>query len=122
MNGYILAALDDMFFAAKIRATAEQVGSEGRFVKTVESAMEKAREEAPALVIADLHSTRCDPFDLAQQIKADDNLRRLPLIGFFSHVHTELRRRAEQSGFDRVMPRSFFSKNLPEILAGNITG
>lgn len=117
----MLAAVDDMFFASKIRATAEQLGREVRFAKSAVDALEKARSESPALIIADLHSTKCDPFDVARQIKADENLHGTPLIGFFSHVQTELQRRAELSGFDRVMPRSVFSKNLPEILAGKVS-
>ena len=117
----MLAVVDDMFFASKIRATAEQIGLEVRFVKSAEDALEKARAESPALIIADLHSTKCDPFDLALQIKADSSLQSTPLIGFFSHVQTELQQRAGQSGFDRVMPRSVFSKNLAEILAGRVS-
>ena len=121
MGKYVLAAVDDMFFAAKIRATAEQLGLDVRFAKSAEDVLEKARRESPALIIADLHSTKCDPFGLARGIKADESLQSTPLIGFFSHVQTELQERAEQSGFDRVMPRSQFSKNLPEILAGRVS-
>lgn len=118
MGKYILAAVDDMFFASKIRATADQIGLEVRFAKSAEDALEKARRESPALIIADLHSTKCEPFELARGIKADESLQSIHLLGFFSHVQTELQSKAEQSGFDRVMPRSIFSKNLPEILAG----
>jgi CheY-like chemotaxis protein len=70
----------------------------------------------PALIIVDLHAQKVDPFNLAEQLKRDETLRAVPLLGFFSHVETELQRRAQQAGFDRVMPRSAFSKNLPEIL------
>src|SRR5437763_11036994 len=121
MGKLVLGAVDDLFFAAKIRATAEQLGLDVRFAKSAEDVLEKARRESPALIIADLHSTKCDPFGLARRIKADESLQGTPLIGFFSHVQTELQERAEQSGFDRVMPRSQFSKNLPEILAGRVS-
>jgi CheY-like chemotaxis protein len=118
MRNYVLAAVDDMFFAAKIRGTAEQIGLEVSFTKTVEATLERAREDAPKLIIADLHSAKLDPFALAVALKADESLRRIPLIGFFSHVQTELQLRAEQTGFDKVMPRSAFSKRLSEILQG----
>jgi CheY-like chemotaxis protein len=118
MGKYVLAAVDDMFFAAKIRGMAEQLGLEVSFARSVEAAIEKARAEPPALIIADLHSAKLDPFNLATLLKADDRLREITLIGFFSHVQTELQQRAEQSGFDKVMPRSAFSKRLPEILTG----
>lgn len=114
----VIAAVDDIFFASKIRAVAEHLGLKVHFARSTNEAIEAARREEPALLIADLHSQKCDPFSLAEQLKADEHLRAVPLIGFFSHVQTELQQRAEKSGYDRVMPRSFFSKHLPEILGG----
>jgi CheY-like chemotaxis protein len=116
MGKYVIAAVDDMFFAAKIRATAEHLGLDVRFAKSVEAVIETAREELPVLIIADLHSEKCNPFKLAEQLKTDEQLRGVTLLGFFSHVQAALQQQAVQSGFDRVMPRSAFSKHLPEIL------
>ena len=67
-------------------------------------------------MILELNSERTDPIELAKQLKADGQLCAIPLLGFFSHVQTELQRRAEQAGFDRVMPRSAFTKQLGELL------
>jgi PleD family two-component response regulator len=116
MSQNVIAVVDDMFFASKIKATAEHLWIEVRFPRSADETVACARSDAPALVIIDLHSQRCDPFALAVSMKADDELRRLPLLGFFSHVQTDLQRRAEESGFDRVMPRSAFTKHLAEIL------
>jgi PleD family two-component response regulator len=118
MGKYVIAAVDDMFFASKIRAAAEHVGVDVRFAKSASAAIETAREELPSLIVADLHSEKCDPFNLAEQLKSDEQLRAVPLVGFFSHVQTALQQRAVQSGYDRIMPRSAFSKHLPEILEG----
>ena len=112
MSQYVLAAVDDMFFASKIRATAEHLGVDIRFVRSAEAALEATRRERPSLVIVDLHSKLCDPFALAEALKADGSLRDVPLMGFFSHVQTALHRRAEQSGYDRVLPRSLFTKHF----------
>jgi CheY-like chemotaxis protein len=118
MSRYVIAVVDDMFFASKIRATAEGMDLTVRFLRSAEALLAAARTELPALVIADLHSQKCDPFSLATQLKADEQLRAVPLLGFFSHVQTDLQQQAEQSGFDRVLPRSAFSARLPEILEG----
>lgn len=118
VNSFVIAAVDDMFFASKIRAVAEHLGLKVRFVRSADEALESARIEAPSLIIADLHAQKCDPFGLAEQLKMDETLRDVPLLGFFSHVQTELQQRAKQAGYDRIMPRSAFSKNLPEILEG----
>ena len=61
---------------------------------------------------------RCQPLELARQLKADANLHSVTLIGFFSHVETALQEAAEAAGYDRVMPRSAFTKNLAQILSG----
>ena len=118
MSSKIIAAVDDMFFASKIGAVAQHLGLTVQFVKSVTAALEAAREEKPTLIIADLHSTRCQPLDLARSIKTDEQLSSIPIIGFFSHVDTALQTAAIDAGFDRVVPRSAFSNKLPQILAG----
>jgi CheY-like chemotaxis protein len=112
--------VDDIFFASKIRAAAESLGVEFDSARTVVSAIDKAKANVPGVVIADLHSQRCDPFALAQALKADPVLRDVPLVGFFSHVQMELRDRALAAGFDRVLARSTFSGQLVNIL-GELT-
>ena len=116
MSKSVIAVVDDMFFASKIRAVADGSEVRVRFVRSATEALEAARADKPSLIIADLHARKCDPFKLAEQLKADETLRSIPLLGFFSHVKTELKQSAEEAGYDRVMPRSAFSKHLPEIL------
>lgn len=114
----IIAVVDDLFFASKIRGTAEELGVTATFARNVDATLEAARRDRPSLIICDLHCQRIDPMELASQLKADEQLRAIPLLGFFSHVQTELQRQAAAAGFDTVIPRSAFAKNLGEILAG----
>ena len=105
-----------MFFASKIRATAESVGVEVTFLRSIEKLVEKAREVKPALIVVDLHNTKLDSMALAADLKADDELKAIPLLGFFSHVHAELQRNAVAAGFDKIVPRSVFARDLGQIL------
>jgi len=98
-----------MFFASKIRAVAEAVGAEISFPRTKESLIEKAREAD--LIIVDLHSQKLDPFSLPAELNATR------LLGFFSHVEVELQRKALAAGYHQVIPRSVFSRDLPQILS-----
>jgi CheY-like chemotaxis protein len=118
MASNIIAVVDDLFFASKIRGTAEALGVPVRFARSVQEMIAAARLEQPSMVICDLHSQRVDPIELARELKADDQLCSIPLLGFFSHVQTELQREAEAAGFDQVLPRSAFTKNLGRILSG----
>jgi CheY-like chemotaxis protein len=118
----VIAVVDDLFFASKIRGTAEQLGVAVKFARTADALAEAARRDLPSLIICDLHSQKTDPIELAKQLKADDQLRSIPLVGFFSHVQTELQHQAEEAGFDRVLPRSAFSSHLAQILKGDPAG
>lgn len=106
-----------MFFKSKIRAVAEAVGTEISFPRTQDALLQKAREAKPQLIIVDLHNQKIDGVTLATELKSDEELRAIPLLGFFSHVQTELQRTALAAGFDQVIPRSVFARDLSKILS-----
>ena len=118
MSQRVIAIVDDMFFASKIRATADALGVEIAFPRTQEIAVEKLRENRPRLVICDLQNQRINPIEFATRLKSDPELESVPLLGFFSHVEVELQRRAVEAGFDNVIPRSLFARDLGAILKG----
>ena len=118
MTRNILAAVDDMFFAAKIRATAEAVGVNIKFHRRLDGLVAAAGEQAPDLILIDLHNQNLNAIELARALKANESSKTIPLLGFFSHVQTELQRAAIEAGFDQVIPRSVFSRDLAKILNG----
>ena len=87
MGRVVIVVVDDMFFASKIRATAEALGVEVSFPRSKEALVEKARDAQ--LILVDLHNQkviRC----VAAELKADEQLSGVQFVGFFSHVETEL--------------------------------
>src|SRR5712691_8106882 len=118
MTRTVIAVVDDLFFASKIRGAAEQLGVAVSFPRGLDALTKAALSDPPSLIVCDLHSQKIDAMELAKRLKADEQLRSIPLLGFFSHVQTELQRQALDAGFDRVMPRSAFSRNLADILSG----
>ena len=117
----VIAIVDDLFFASKIRGAGEYAGAHVIFPRTTEALYDATRTEPIALVIVDLHNQRIDPFELATTLKDDEQTRAIPLIGFFSHVHVEMQQAALVAGFDQVMPRSAFVNRLGEILSADST-
>jgi len=118
MSRTVIAAVDDMIFKAKIRAAAEHVGADVGFARNTDALLASARENKPNLIIVDLHAQKIDPLALAKALKSDPELQTIVLLGFFSHVETDLMNEAIKAGYDRVMPRSAFSNDLASILAG----
>jgi CheY-like chemotaxis protein len=115
-NANILAVVGDLFFVAKINETAKQLGVTLKNVTNEAVLMERAKDK-PALIIFDLNYSAMRPVELISKLKADAALKDVRLLGFLSHVQTDLKTAAEAAGCDEVMPRSAFSANLPEILA-----
>src|SRR5215471_4974563 len=112
----VIAVVDDLFFASKIRGTAEAIGVAVSFPRHADGVSEALQTSSPKVIICDLHSTKLDLFELAKRLKENSTTREIPLVGFFSHVQTELQLAAQQAGFDHVMPRSLFTRNLAAIL------
>jgi hypothetical protein len=40
----------------------------------------------------------------------------IPRLGFYSHVEQDVRRRAEEAGFDRVVPRSRINRDAAALV------
>ena len=46
----------------------------------------------------------------------------LPRLGFYSHVEQDVRRRAEEAGFDRVVPRSRMARETVALVEAMLAG
>lgn len=113
MLNAVIAVLDDLFFTVKIADAAKRVGLDVSFVKTKDAAIDKLKQQ-PAIVVIDLNCTAVDPINLAATLKRDYSST--PVIGFVSHVQTEVRQQAQLAGCDLVLARSVFSTQLPDVL------
>jgi PleD family two-component response regulator len=114
----VVAAVEDMLFVSKIREAAKAVGIIVNFPRSAEVLLDSISEDPPNLLVVDLHSVRFNAIELAGELKSNESLKTIPLLGFFSHVQTELQRQAIEAGYDQVIPRSVFFRDLASILAG----
>jgi DNA-binding NarL/FixJ family response regulator len=111
--------VDDMFFAAKIYAAAEAAGRTVDRVRSREQLEREMTTDPPSLLIVDLNAGRLDPLKAIEYFKAQSAISAVPIVGFVSHVQTDLIRSAQAAGCDYVLPRSRFTQLLPEIVSGN---
>jgi CheY-like chemotaxis protein len=114
----VLAAVEDLLFRSKISETASQLGVEASFPRNPRKLLEAVRESPYDLLILDLNSARFKPLSLLQTLKSDESARNVKIVGFLSHVQKDLAVAAREAGCDRVVARSAFTRDLPEILAG----
>ncbi len=113
----IVAAVEDLLFKSKISETANTLGVEALFPRSPKKLFSEVQSSPPDLLILDLNSSRFEPLKLLQDIKSDETLRGVPVVGFLSHVQKDLAVAAREYGCDRIMARSAFTRDLPEILS-----
>ena len=114
-NRHVLAVIADLFFAVKIMDAAKKAGMTIELLKDPKEILEKAKSN-PAVIVIDLNLESVDPIKLISTLKSSADLKNISVIGFLSHVQTELKQKATEAGCDMVLARSAFSQNLPAIL------
>ena len=114
-NKTVLAVVSDMFFSAKITEAAKRAGVTLEYITTEKDLFEKAQSN-PTLIIFDLNFDAVQPLQLIGKLKGDAALKHISLLGYLSHVQSELKMKAQETGCDIVLPRSAFSMNLDQIL------
>jgi CheY-like chemotaxis protein len=119
MQRRVVVAVEDLLFKSKISETANTLGVEALFPRSPRKLIEQASSSPPDLLVLDLNSARYEPLNLLREIKSDQALKNVPVVGFLSHVQKDLAVAARELGCDRVMARSAFTKNLPEVLASD---
>jgi hypothetical protein len=100
----VVAVVSDLMLASRVEETLRAAGHDVRIVPSVD--VIESGDTGPAAVVADLNEV--DPAEL----------RRLgrPVLGFYSHVDVDARRRAEQQGVDLVVPRSRLVREMPQLV------
>jgi hypothetical protein len=56
-----------------------------------------------------------------EALSGDGALGRTRTIGFYAHVDVSVRERAEEAGFDLVVPRSRMAREGAQLVAGLIS-
>jgi PleD family two-component response regulator len=115
----VLAAVEDLLFKSKVSETASTLGIEASFPRNPKRLLESLRESPPDLLVLDLNSARFEPLAVLKSVKSDEATRDVPTVGFLSHVQKDLAVAAREAGCDRIVARSAFTRDLPQILAGS---
>ena len=111
----VLAVVTDIIFSSRIRAEARALGQSVQLVNKLDSlSAALAASPRPKLLLVDLNCQLPDPLEMikAAAVMSPD----CRIIGFYSHVQADLAKNAADAGAGKVLPRSRFVQQLPEIL------
>jgi hypothetical protein len=107
----VVVLVRDLMFSSRIAATARAANVPIALIRDPDRLTAAAPEPSPVLLIVDLNLAGA--IDAAIQWKRASPSRQV--VGFVSHVDAVTIAHARGSGVDRVLPRSRFVEELPEI-------
>jgi CheY-like chemotaxis protein len=112
----VCAVVNDLMFASKIRAAADQLAIPIAFARTSAALHEHAA--TASLLLLDLNTRWLNPASEIRALKANPATQHLRIIAFGSHTDSATLTAAREAGADRVMANSAFVGALQGLLNG----
>jgi DNA-binding NarL/FixJ family response regulator len=104
----------DLLFGSKIEGALRAAGHD----VTLYMGEDMARAAVPEadVLVVDLGAEEFDGAVLVESMKMGRELEGVATLGFYAHTDTQTRRRAEQAGFDLVVPRSRMARETAVLV------
>lgn len=124
--------IPDLLFASRVQSSLARAGHEVELIadparverSLAAGADDPGRRSTPTpskqgweVLVVDLTQPDLDGPALVQELSARGALAHTRVLGFYSHVDTAMRERAERAGFDLVVPRSRMARECAELVA-----
>jgi hypothetical protein len=120
----VVALVPDLLFGSQVQGMLAAAGHEVELVADetrLRDRLGDAAAPASAVLVVDLTTDALDGSVLVEALSAEGVLAQTRTLGFYAHVDVTVRERAEQAGFDLVVPRSRMAREgaaLVRRLAG----
>lgn len=114
MKNKVFLLITDLIFKSKIKASHFYSPEVVTFIKNMSELKTNLDEHLVELCVVDLNVDIFRTSDLVTTIKGKN--KNCIILGFYSHVQTEIAKEALSLGFDKVMPRSKFFEELGQII------
>jgi CheY-like chemotaxis protein len=106
----VVAVFDDLLLGSNVLGMLTAGGHEAQLAGEVEHV------DADVLVV-DLGSAGIDGIALVERLRAAGELEGTATLGVYSHVHHDVKLRAEAAGYDLVVPRSRMMREGADLVA-----
>ncbi|MFZ5801866.1 MAG: hypothetical protein ACOY3K_01970 [Candidatus Omnitrophota bacterium] len=113
---FVFALVKDMVFAGKLAEQAALHHLTLRNFDRPERLVEQTKGERPSLVLVDLDRAEAEAFRLLKTLRADADLKGIPVIGCVSQAKRDLKAEAEFAGCLRVYFKTEFFKTISDIM------
>jgi DNA-binding NarL/FixJ family response regulator len=115
----VVALVPDLLFGSQVQGMLAAAGVEVELLgdeHRVRDLLGDAAAPAVAVLVVDLTSDALDGPALVESLSAEGALAQIRTLGFYAHVDVSVRERAEEAGFDLVVPRSRMAREGAELV------
>src|SRR3954463_16133289 len=113
----VVAVFDDLLLGSNVLGMLRAAGHDAEL-----SGPDATRPAGAAVLVIDLATTGFDGIALFEDLRARGELEGTRSLGVYSHVHHDVRERAEAAGFDLGVPRSRMAREGPALVERLLSG
>jgi hypothetical protein len=109
----------DLMFGSRVEGALRAAGHD----VTRYDGEDMARAAVPEsdVLVVDLTADEFDAAVLVESMRMGRELEGVPAVGFYPHVDQETRRRAQDAGYDVVVPRSRMARDTVGVVEGALS-
>ena len=107
----VVAVFDDLLLGSNMLGMLRAAGHDANLVAGADVHPDEA-----AVLIVDLAAGTFDGVAIVESLRAGGELGSTRTLGVYSHVDVDTRRRAEEAGFDLIVPRSRMAREGPALV------
>jgi CheY-like chemotaxis protein len=108
----VVAVFDDLLLGSNVLGMLTAAGHDAQLAGA------QLGELSADVLIVDLGSAGFDGVALVERLRAAGELEGTRTLGVYSHVHHDVKLRAEAAGFDLVVPRSRMAREGGALVGG----
>jgi DNA-binding NarL/FixJ family response regulator len=115
----VLALVPDLLFGSRVRGDLTAAGHEVELIGDETRLRARLVDDDPPagdVLVVDLTDPQLDGAAILQALAVDQLLDGVRTLAFFSHVDTEVGKRARAAGFDLVVPRSRMAREGAQLV------
>ncbi|MGO9249304.1 MAG: hypothetical protein ACLQQB_13145 [Solirubrobacteraceae bacterium] len=116
----VLALTADLLFGSRVQGDLVAAGNEVELIADetrLRARLADPDKPAADVLVVDLTDAQLDGAGIVVALAGEGVSHSIRTLGFYSHVDVSARERAEQAGFDLVVPRSRMAREGAELVS-----
>ena len=111
----VLALVPDLLFGSRVQSLLTEAGHDVELVSGETEVW--AQIAGTDVLVVDLTTDDVDGAMLLDTLRSGGEMHAVRTLAFYSHVEVDVRRRADEAGFDLVVPRSRMAREGGELVS-----